>query len=92
VDAPLPIVVESYSIDRDAERGVLVVELRGLDRVGFLGSLLERLSGLLLFPVEMQIEPAGASVVDRFSLQALGGGEPSLLAERSLAALLDQLR
>lgn len=89
---PRAIVIEAYTIDRHPERGTLVLDLKGVDCVGFLGSLLDRLAGLLLFPVEMEIETVGSHAVDRLCLQALGGKPPSLEAEQVLAELLEGLR
>lgn len=89
---PRAIVIEAYTIDRHPERGTLVLDLKGVDCVGFLGSLLDRLAGLLLFPVEMEIETVESHAVDRLCLQALGGKPPSLEAEQVLAELLEGLR
>ena len=90
--APHAIVIEAYTIDRYPERGTLVLDLKGVDCVGFLGSLLDRLAGLLLFPVEMEIETVGSHAVDRLCLQGLGGQPPSQEAEHVLAEVLEGLR
>lgn len=90
--APSPIVIDSYDIQRHPNGRSLVLDFEGVDQVGFLGSLLDRLTGLLLFPVELEIETIGTRAVDRLCLQALGGRTPSVEAETMLAALLDGLR
>ena len=89
---PAPIALQSYAIDRERlAAGTLQLEVRGRDRVGFLGGLLDRLAGLSLFPVEMRIETTDDIALDRFSLMALGGREPSEEVEKALVALLEDL-
>jgi hypothetical protein len=88
----LPIVLESFSVEADGPSGALLLEVRGRDRTGFLGSLLDRLAGLALFPEDMTIETEGEMALDRFALKALGGATPSEEAQDALLTLLEDLK
>jgi hypothetical protein len=57
--------------------GSLYVEVKGVDRLGFLGDLLDYFSMRCLFPVKMTIETVGNAAVDRFWLRGVGGSRPS---------------
>ncbi|HJV64992.1 MAG TPA: hypothetical protein VJ550_04610 [Geomonas sp.] len=57
--------------------GSLYVEVRGIDRLGFLGDLLDYFSMRCLFPVKMTIDTIGNTAVDRFWLRGVGGSRPS---------------
>jgi hypothetical protein len=57
--------------------GSLFLELKGMDRLGFLGDLLDYFSMRCLFPVKMTIETVGETAVDRFWLKGVGGSRPS---------------
>jgi hypothetical protein len=74
--------------------GSLFLELKGMDRLGFLGDLLDYFSMRCLFPVKMTIETVGETAVDRFWLKGVGGSRPSdSIAEavqENLARLLVQ--
>lgn len=87
-----PIDLESFAVVPDERTGALLLEVRGADRVGFLGSLLDRLAGLALFPEDMTIETEGGLALDRFALKALGGQTPSAEAHQALVTLLEDLR
>jgi hypothetical protein len=81
-----------YALDGSPDQGsTLYLEVRGPDRVGFLGNLLRSLAQVLLFPKEMTIETHAGEVFDRFSLQAVGGRVPSDAARQALAKALDTL-
>jgi hypothetical protein len=58
-------------------QGSLYLEIKGVDRLGFLGDLLDYFSMRCLFPVKMVVETAGDSAVDRFWLRGMGGSVPS---------------
>ena len=68
----------------------LYLEVRGPDRLGFLGSLLHELAGLDLSPREMTISPATAEAFDRFFLKTTSGAVPSQDVRRKLEARLDR--
>jgi hypothetical protein len=92
---PAPITLDSYYIDASPESGPYVfLEVRGPDRVGFLGSLLERLARLGLFPEQMSVETWAGQARDTFYLRAarprarLRSDE----AARELEGLLEPLR
>lgn len=57
--------------------GTLYLEVRGVDRLGFLGDLLDYFSMRCLFPVKMTVETAGNTALDRFWLKGVGGATPS---------------
>lgn len=68
--------------------GTLTVEVTGLDRLGFLGDLLDHFSMRCLFPVKMTIETVAEKAVDRFWLRGIGGSRPS---ESITAAIRENL-
>jgi len=89
---PIPVVLDSCYLDGSSDSGgALFLEVRGPDRVGFLGSLLGHLAALSLFPEEMAIETRGRVAFDCFHLKAAGGRLPSEEAQRALASHLDSL-
>jgi hypothetical protein len=71
--------------------GALALEIRGIDCVGFLGSLLRRLAFLSLFPEEMRIETQDGEANDRFRLRSVAGRAPSDESRRALAEMLGDL-
>lgn len=90
--APVEVTLRRFAVERDPRTGSLLVELEGRDRIGFLGSLLDRFAALSLFPDEMTIETRHEIAADRFSLRALGGRAPSEQAQGALAGILEDLR
>ena len=85
-----PIVLSHYALDGGPDVGPsLYLEVRGPDRLGFLGSLLRALAALDLSPREMQIATLGAEALDRFFLKTTSGAMPSPEVRRTLEALLD---
>ena len=54
----------------------VLVELRGVDEVGFLGRVLRAFAELGLFPHEMRVETLGSEVRDVFRLQSAAGEAP----------------
>jgi hypothetical protein len=90
--AAAPVTLDRFTVERDPGTGSLLVELEGRDRIGFLGSLLDRFAALSLFPDEMSVETRHDIAADRFSLRALGGRAPSEQAQGALATLLEDLR
>jgi hypothetical protein len=87
-----PIDLDSFTVMPDERTGALLLEVKGVDRIGFLGSLLDRLAGLALFPEDMTIETEDGRALDRFALKALGGHTPSAQAQQALVTLLEDLR
>ncbi|HJV36154.1 hypothetical protein [Geomonas sp.] len=68
----------NYTIEPcKGQDGSLYVEVQGVDRLGFLGDLLDYFSMRCLFPVKMTIETVGNAAVDRFWLRGVGGSRPS---------------
>jgi hypothetical protein len=93
--APPPITIDSYYVDGSPESGAHVfLEVRGRDRVGFLGSLLERLATMDLFPDQMSIETWEGLALDTFHLRPgrPGGRLRSEEAARELSEMLEELR
>jgi hypothetical protein len=87
-----PIELLSYATLADEKTGALLLEVKGPDRIGFLGSLLDRLAGLALFPEDMTIETEDDMALDRFALKSMGGHTPSAEAHQALVTLLEDLR
>ena len=89
--APVAVTLDRFVVERDPGTGSLLVDLEGRDRIGFLGSLLDRFAALSLFPDEMSIETRHGVAADRFSLRAHGGRSPSEQAQAALLTALDEL-
>lgn len=71
--------------------GSLYVEVKGVDRLGFLGDLLDYFSMRCLFPVKMAIDTRDDIAVDRFWLRGVGGSIPSDSICASVRENLEQL-
>ena len=71
--------------------GSLYLELRGIDRLGFLGDLLDYFSMRCLFPVKMTVETVSDTAVDRFWLRGVGGSVPSESIAGAVKENLEQL-
>ena len=88
-----PLVIDRFAVDGSPDRGgSLFLEVRGPDRVGFLGSLLRALAGLDLVPREMTVVTRVGEACDRFLLTTPGGRLPSDDQRRALEATLEVLR
>jgi hypothetical protein len=85
-----PVVLTHYALDGGPEAGpTLYLEVRGPDRLGFLGSLLRVLARLGLSPREMRVTTPGGTAFDRFYLKTVSGGVPSDDVRRALRATLE---
>jgi hypothetical protein len=85
-----PIVLTHYALDGGPDVGPsLYLEVRGPDRVGFLGSLLHALVSLDLSPCEMLISTRDGEAFDRFFLKTTKGAVPSQEARHRLEAVLE---
>jgi hypothetical protein len=71
--------------------GSLYLEIRGVDRVGFLGDLLDYFSMRCLFPVKMTVETVQNTALDRFWLKGVGGSLPSDSIALAIKENLDRL-
>jgi hypothetical protein len=71
--------------------GSLYLELKGMDRLGFLGDLLDYFSMRCLFPVKMTVETVGEAAVDRFWLKGVGGSRPSDAITEAVRENLERL-
>jgi hypothetical protein len=88
-----PLVLDGFDVDGSPERGgYLYLEVRGPDRVGFLGSLLRTLSDLGLVPKEMWVATRFGEACDRFLLTAADGRSPTEDARQALERALDDSR
>jgi hypothetical protein len=88
-----PLVIDDFALDGSPERGaVLELEVRGPDRVGFLGSLLHTLGDLGLVPHEMTVVTHDDEACDRFSLKTADGKIPPDSTRAALGAVLDARR
>lgn len=91
VRGPIPLVLDDYALDGSPERGsALYLEVRGPDRLGFLGSLLRTLAQLELVPKEMTIGTRDGEAFDRFLLKAADGQVPSDRTRQVLGATLER--
>lgn len=73
-----PIVLRDYRMEpATRHQGSLYLEIRGADRLGFLGDLLDFFSMRCLFPVKMQVETVGDTALDKFWFRGVGGTVPS---------------
>ena len=85
-----PVALTQFALDGSPDLGsVLYLEVRGRDRLGFLGSLLRTLARLALSPREMMISTREGEALDRFFLQTVGGQVPPDEARRALARTLE---
>jgi hypothetical protein len=85
-----PIELSDYTLsESNVHGGSLFLEIRGPDRTGFLGGMLERLSFLSLTPVEMRIETRADGVHDQLWLRTQDGEVPKPRARKLLAEVLE---
>jgi hypothetical protein len=92
-DDAAPVVLSQFALDGAPDLGsTLYLEVRGPDRIGFLGSLLRTLARLGLSPREMMISTREGEAFDRFYLQTVGGQVPPDEARRALASTLESAR
>jgi len=85
-----PLVLDGFDVDGSPERGgFLYLEVRGPDRVGFLGSLLRILSERDLVPREMWVATRFGEACDRFLLSLADGRSPSDEDRQALEEALD---
>lgn len=88
-----PLVLDGFDVDGSPERGgFLYLEVRGPDRVGFLGSLLRIVSEQGLVPREMWVATRYGEACDRFLLTSQDGTTPGEEAQRALDAALGAFR
>lgn len=72
-------------------QGSLYIELKAVDRLGFLGDLLDYFSMRCLFPVKMTIDTLNDTAIDRFWLRGVGGSVPSESISAAIKENLEQL-
>lgn len=89
LDAAMP-ALSSFGLSRRPDRG-LELNLRAPDQRGFLGRLLVRISGLALFPVEMEIRTVGGQIDDRLVFRGIGGAVPGEAIPKALESLLKRM-
>jgi len=88
-----PLLLDGFDVDGSPERGgFLYVEVRGPDRVGFLGSLLQTFTENGLVPREMWVATRYGEACDRFLLTAADGRTPTEETQRALEAKLQAYR
>ena len=73
-----------------SRRPDLLIELRleGPDQIGFLASVLARVSGLALFPSKLEIDTMAGQIKDCIVLRGIGDRGPSEAAYQSLDRML----
>jgi hypothetical protein len=69
----------------------LEVDVEAVDGLGFLDRILRVFAFYSLFPLELHIETKGRKVRDRFHLQGVGGGTPSLQVCEAVGIKLREL-
>lgn len=90
---PPPITLDAYAVDGSPEHaGLLYAEVRGPDRLGFLGSVLRLMADKGLVPREMWIATWDSQAYDRFLLAPPGGRVASDDARRALGRALKRQR
>jgi hypothetical protein len=88
----VPVSLTHYTLDGSPDQGAaLYLEVKGPDRVGFLGSLLRTLEEVSLSPRDMTIMTREGEVFDCFWLKTVEGGVPADEDRRLLAVRLDAL-
>jgi hypothetical protein len=83
--------LERFRIER-TETGAISLRLFGLDRIGLLSGLLERMEFLGLFPERLRVTTSGQFVDDTIWLRGVAGHMPSPSAEQALFDMLSRLR
>jgi len=77
-DSAKPLVLRGYELVPSTDHGgTLRLDLRALDTVGLLGSLLAAFAQLSLLPVEMHIDTRDEEAHDCLWLATAAGGEPT---------------
>jgi UTP:GlnB (protein PII) uridylyltransferase len=83
--------LDHFRIER-TETGAISLRLFGLDRIGLLSGLLERMEFLGLFPERLRVTTSGQFVDDTIWLRGVAGHMPSPSAEQALHDMLCKLR
>jgi hypothetical protein len=88
-----PLVLDGFEVDGSPEHGGFVyLEVRGPDRVGFLGTLLRIVGEQGLVPREMWVATRYGEACDRFLLAATDGRSPTDEQRQALETALDAHR
>jgi hypothetical protein len=80
-------ILSQFQIARRADQS-LEVWLHGPDQIGFLGRVLSRLSLIMLFPIEIEINTVAGQIRDYIVFRGIGGMAPNDDAKKSLEILL----
>ena len=80
-------VLSGFQIARRGDQS-LEVWLQGPDQIGFLGRVLGRLSLIMLFPIEIEINTVAGQIRDTIVFRGIGGMAPNDDAQKSLEILL----
>ncbi|HET9551658.1 MAG TPA: hypothetical protein VFP50_01705 [Anaeromyxobacteraceae bacterium] len=83
------LVLDGFTLTRTGKE--LVVDVEGVDAVGFLDRILRVFAFYSLFPRELRVETRGPKVKDQFRLQGLGGTSPSLQVCEAVGLRLREL-
>lgn len=73
------------------EGDALLIEVSGVDQIGFLAGLLKRFAFFSLFPVELEVATENGVIADRIRLKGIGGTRPSAQATEVLRKGLQDL-
>ena len=89
---PGPVELSHFALDGSPDHGAaLFLEVRGPDRIGFLGSLLRSLAELRLSPQEMTLSTRNDEVSDRFLLRSLESELPTDAVRCALGRMLSEM-
>ena len=80
----------SFTLRRRLDRA-LEVWIEGADQIGFLAGLLNNISLLALFPLEMEVATLNGHIKDKLVLRGIGGAVPADTIDEPLRGLLQSM-
>lgn len=86
-DRPAPPRLSRFELSRRPDQ-LIELRLEGPDQMGFLASVLARVSGLALFPSKLEIDTMAGKIKDCVVLRGIGDRGPSEAAYQSLDRML----
>jgi hypothetical protein len=86
-----PLQLDGFELEATQDHGgSLLLTIDAHDMLGLLGTLLQRVAELELYPIELHIDTQKGLVHDRVWLGAKGGAVPSAEVEGALRAILQR--
>ncbi len=86
-DRPAAPKLSRFEVSRRPDQ-LIDLRLEGPDQIGFLASILLRVSGLALFPSKLEIDTMAGKIKDSIVLRGIGDRGPSDAAYQSLERML----